>query len=494
MDVDFDLISLTLKVRKVVDALPQRSHIPDDVAVRWVEGIIKRDPERAVWHANRASGIGGSEIGELVLHASGQRPMYNTLEELSRQKLLLDFPSRSNIHMERGTDMEPLAEKTYWAITKHKSVLADPEIANAFAKGHPTYPWLVGNPDDVVDAPSLGRLITDFKVRSNLDSEEGMKLINACQLHWYGLIHEGQFGKLPDGYGLAELDIPTPLIDSLRGEDNPDFQAMAETIASVNKPGFGMQIRYFKHNPALANHMTRLAEQFWNKYVMTGQPFVTPKPEKPAEMSKQDESKIRGLLNDLVRFKIAENVSKMECDRVRSDIFELTDRYEMDVWPFEVPGLSAGYSSKFDINRAATALITKGIDRVTLAKPSDALDMDAVHITLENNGLLTDSLYKPTWDPRAVKSALKKLKIPVSDFNATNFRAGISTKRADQDTRHTLETSMGIHIQKFGQDEPSLSQQQNDGVSPDRSAPNGNIDILSQLDDDDDHNDSLRIG
>jgi len=54
------------------------------------------------------------------------------------------------------------------------------------------------------------------------------------------------------------------------------------------------------------------------------------------------------------------------------------------LWPFEVLGLSARYNSKFDINRAATALITKGVDRVSLTKPSDALDMNAVHITLEN--------------------------------------------------------------------------------------------------------------
>jgi hypothetical protein len=207
MAVDFDKIALKRRVRRIVDALPQRSVIPDEVAERWIDGIIDRDPDRAEWHARRAGGIGGSEIGELVLHASGQRTTYSTLEEISQQKLLLAFPSRATIHMARGTAMEPLADRTYHAISKHESILGSPEIAKAFRASHPKYPWLIGNPDDVVNAEKIGHIVTDFKVRSNLGADDPMKLVNACQLHWYGLIYEGSFGELPKAYCLAELEV-----------------------------------------------------------------------------------------------------------------------------------------------------------------------------------------------------------------------------------------------------------------------------------------------
>ncbi len=71
--MDLDLIRK--QVTAVVDSLPQRSQIPDSVAKRWIEGVLQIDPERAVWHAERARGIGGSEIGEILL-AHFNEPSY----------------------------------------------------------------------------------------------------------------------------------------------------------------------------------------------------------------------------------------------------------------------------------------------------------------------------------------------------------------------------------------------------------------------------------
>lgn len=490
MAVDFDKIKLRMNVRKVVDSLPQRRVIPDDVAERWIDGILARDPERAVWHAERARGIGGSEIGELVLHASGQPTTYNTLEEISRAKLLLDLPSNETIHMARGTAMEPLAQRTYWAISKHKSILDQPDIQSAFQSAHPKHRWLVGNPDEVVNAGRMGRLITDFKVRSNLNHEDDMKLINACQLHWYGLKYEGHFNKLPDGYGLAELDIPSELIDSLRAEDQPDFEGLAQTIASVNRPGFGMQIRYFKHNPALAEHMCRLADAFWNNHVLTGTPYLKPKPQKPDHFPEDMEKAIQDKLNNLVRFKIAEGVSKTESDRVRGELFAIAEQFELKEWPFEVAGLSAGYSKTFDTANAAARLMAAGVPKSDLTRPSETLDTEAALQTLKSHDLLDDSHFKPTWDGRAIKKALKEHGLLASDFEINRFRAAITTKKAEQDVRQQLEQSMGTHIQMFGRTQAPTATE---STAVEAHAANSGVDVLVDIDDTDEVAD-IRLG
>lgn len=487
---------ITQQVSEIVNALPQRGVIPDEVAERWIDGIVKQDPERAVWHAWRAYGIGGSEIGELVAQAVGLPATYNTLEEISKAKLLLTLPSRENIHMARGTAMEPLAERVYWAATGDKSILHKPEIANKFAQGHPQHQWLKGNPDDVANNQQFGRVITDFKVRSNLNPEEGYKLINICQLHWYGLIHEGRFGELPGAYGLAELDIPVELIDSLMEEENPDFDTLANTIASVNRPGFGIQTRYFKHNTDLAKNMVRLANNFWNKYVLSGTPYLNPKPEKPEDLSPEDESHIREDLNEFLRFKLAEGVSQKSAALHRDRAFKIAEKYELSEWPFEVPGLSAGYSKKFKLNDAADFLVAKGVPRDSLSKPSSKLDADAAIKVLKNNNLLHDSLFKPEWDTRAVKKNLKEHDVSPSQFEDLGFRAGISTKKADLETRETLEVAIQNHISNWGNE--TGQQEPSQAATPENPAHHAiTRDILGSSDndiDDDTELPELRLG
>ncbi|KXS55567.1 MAG: hypothetical protein AWU57_16 [Marinobacter sp. T13-3] len=487
MAVDFDKISLRLQVKRVVDALPQRKMIADETAERWIDGIIKRDPERAVWHAKRAGGLGGSEIGELVAVAAGLPTTYSTLEEISRQKLLLDFPMRENEHMARGTAMEPLAQKVYWKTSGDTSVLDDPDVAKAFEEGHPEHEWLVGNPDEVAECRRVGRVITDFKVRNNLDPEDGAKLVNVCQLHWYGVLYEGHFKEPPAGYKLGELDIPTQMIDSLMAEDNPDFDALAETIASVNRPGFGIQTRFMPHNPNLAAHMVRLGEQFWNTYVMTGTPYQSPRPSKPENLTKEDDATMREALNEFIRFKIAEGVSKQASTDYRQKAIEIGEKYELKEWPFEVPGLSAGYKKMFNANRAANYLIAKqGVSRADLQKPSDTLDTDAAMQVLKNNGLLDDSLFKPSWDTKSVKAALKQHGISATEFEEQTFRAGVSTKKADQPQRQQLEDAIKDHIAGWGKQQPADKA---DLTQPD--APDNLGDALNDMEDD---LNSIRLG
>lgn len=464
-EISPDQQTLYDEVACVIETLPQRSVISDSTVDHWIRGIIKRDPERAVWHAHRAAGIGGSEVGELLLTAMGKSNAYNTLEDLSRMKLLQQFPIPPTIHMLRGTAMEPLAQPVYHKLSNHKSLLETPEIKEAFSKPHPDYPFIIGNPDEVAQAGNKV-LVTDFKVRSNLDSEDAIKLINAAQVHWYGLLYEGYFKKLPDYYALAELDIPSKLIDDLMAQENPNFQALADNIAAVNGPGFGMQIRTFRHNPAIANNLVKLAREFWENHVLSGIPYQNPQPQKPAELTSNDEKSLNELQNEFLRFKLAGQVAKDKADEIRVEIDNIASKYQVKEWPFEVPGISAGYTERFDAKAAVSALMSKGVDKALLVKPTDVLDTEAAEVTLRNNDLLGEHVFKQGFDTRMIKASLKEAGLSASLFQNKTFRIGMSTKKVDTEIRDQLQDHMTVHISRFmadsKDDKPSLAGKSED--------------------------------
>jgi hypothetical protein len=162
--------------------------------------------------------------------------------------------------MRRGTAMEDLARRVFLKLTGHKSILDTEEVEQAFSKPHALFNHIGGNPDEVVDVAKM-RVIADFKVRNNLDEEKGVSVVNGAQLHWYGMIHESNLKKRPDGYCLAELDIPADMMDDLM--KNPPttdegWDRIANDVAAINRPGFGMKTQYFKHNEMLADNLVRL--------------------------------------------------------------------------------------------------------------------------------------------------------------------------------------------------------------------------------------------
>ena len=447
-------------VTKIIDSLPQRQFIADETAKRWVVEVIKLEADRAIWHAHRAKTIGGSEAGEFLLAAMGERPAYNSLDEIWRQKMLIDLPGRPNIYMRRGTAMEDLARRVFLKLTGHKSILDTEEVEQAFSKPHALFNHIGGNPDEVVDVAKM-RVIADFKVRNNLDEEKGVSVVNGAQLHWYGMIHESNLKKRPDGYCLAELDIPADMMDDLM--KNPPttdegWDRIANDVAAINRPGFGMKTQYFKHNEMLADNLVRLTKQWWDKYVMTGTPYAKPKPSLPKEMTDLDKKRVEEAQNRFTKHKIAETAAKENASDARREVDEIARKYEIKDWPFQSAGLSAGYSKTFDSEKAAAALISAGVDRKTLCTATDTPDTDRMIQTLKSNGLLGDSQFKVKWDDRAIKSALKEHKIDIAKFDGLNLRMGLSRKKEDLPVRELLEKKMSQHIDDFMNEPKDLQQ------------------------------------
>lgn len=456
-----DLDQTRAEMRRIVDALPQRCKIPDAVAERWISGVLDLDPERGIWHARRAGGIGGSEIGELLL-AHFKEPSYlNEPESIWRSKMLLELPSKENIYTARGTFLEPLVQHLNAACTGSHSLIGDPDIQRAIRAGHPTNKFIVGNPDDVTEKPGVGLIVPDFKVRSDLDWNSKLNIVNISQVHWYGLILVANLNRPIAHYSLAELDIPNTLANSLmqqlRSTSISDEQkrtlieTMSRQIQQVNLPGFGVRITSFDRSEDLERDLVTVARKFWTENVLGGQPFQRPGKSLRSDVPQDVRERVELLFNDSLKFKLAERVAAEKAKETLSAITGIMREYDLSSFPFEVPGMTHSQNMKLNLEAAGQALVAKGTPIEKLQKrASGKLNLERTEQVLESHGLLNDTVMTYEWDRTAIKKELKEAGIDESKFEALTARAGLSTRKADKEVISALTEDMEVHLKRFG--------------------------------------------
>lgn len=457
--MDLDLIRK--QVTAVVDSLPQRSQIPDSVAKRWIEGVLQIDPERAVWHAERARGIGGSEIGEILLAHFNEPSYLNDPEEIWRSKMLLDLPSQENIHMARGSRLEVLVDYLYEQCTGNRSILNTNEVQAALRKQHPAGAFIVGNPDQVTLNAKGQIVIPDFKVRSSLDWNAPLELVNICQVHWYGAILRNHLDTPIDHYALAELDIPNPLGNSImRKLESPDIsdadkmqfvKDMSLQIQNLNVPGFGIRITSFDRNEQLEADLIRVGKAFWEDHVLAGKPYVRPGTTLITDIPDEIIGRIQSLFNDVLRYKLAERVAKEKASETNKQITGLMKEYDLSSLPIKADGISHSQSKNLDLNLAAKALMAKGVEPEAIRKSATGkLDVERAEQTLNAHGLLGDAVYTYEWDRTAIKKALKEHPdLNMSDYEKLAVRAGLSTRKDDKPIIENLTENMEVHLKRF---------------------------------------------
>ncbi|MDU4254450.1 YqaJ viral recombinase family protein [Pseudomonas sp.] len=231
---------------------------------------------RAVWHALRLRGIGGSEMGAVIrgmndLKESG----FSTFNRVIEQKLMKRLPEYETVHMKRGTTLEHLARLAFffrYQAQQDKAALA------AVAKGatRPGYEWLVGNPDDFVQINGR-RFLADYKVPSSFDNEIAFDY--RVQLHHYAL--QGQMADVKiDGMILAKLDLApelaASLVERMPTMSEQDITELARTIAKTNLPGMRVVGFVVEKNRDMQLDILGCGATAWNDFVLAG--VVPPKP------------------------------------------------------------------------------------------------------------------------------------------------------------------------------------------------------------------------
>lgn len=203
--------SITAKVWQIIDALPQRAAILEADARSWVETVVGTYGEFAIWHATRAGGFGGSQIGALVRNHMGQRADHDqSAHDIVSGTLLRKIPDEPNGHMRRGIAME--SQHRRWFYEKHLARRDDAGF-KILSESNGPRPWMRYSPDDLVTMPAMDpahvgkmvRKLIDFKAPSNVDPSPSVAFQYVCQLHMGRLVCEHNGVKV-EGLLLSQFD------------------------------------------------------------------------------------------------------------------------------------------------------------------------------------------------------------------------------------------------------------------------------------------------
>lgn len=201
-----DTAEITRRVWEKIDALPQREQILDSDARIWVDGVVGNYGELAIWHATRAGGFGGSQIGALVKNFMGERADHEaSAHDIVAGALLRKLPDVPNGHMRRGIAMEPQHRR--WFHEKYGSIRDEAGFLT-LSKSVGPRAWMRYSPDELAMmsiSAFQGRILIDFKAPSEVEHESNVAFQYTCQLHMgrMVLVHN----NLPvDGLMLSQFD------------------------------------------------------------------------------------------------------------------------------------------------------------------------------------------------------------------------------------------------------------------------------------------------
>lgn len=274
---------------QVIEALPQAGVIPVERREKWVNRVVLIEGDRVLWHAKRLRGFGSSEIGTMVqgLRDPAQYFHFSSPRDVVAAKLMIDAPDGGSGDTRRGTAMEDVIRDMF---RKQCRGFGRDDIMEAMSRviiGD--HPWMVGNPDDVVQVGS-SIFLTDYKCprASTLERYQEDGSVNfdyACQLHHLSLIM---------------METPYPQIDD-------------RLLVSLDFNNWTLDIAKIDWDEELANDILKAGDMYWNEYVLKG--LLPPIPERNDFDITELPTEVVGLIKDCAKeLSLVEGIARVAKD------------------------------------------------------------------------------------------------------------------------------------------------------------------------------------
>lgn len=217
-----------------------------------LDAAEQEDYERAwkqcLWHMRRASGLGGSEIGTVVLNMSrGETGDFGSAHNIVKDKLLMTAPQIGEPAMRRGHHMEEYVRGIHHRSSGEVADENSLEALRGFRS--PKNPYIIGTPDDItlrVRKNKRERVLLDYKCPGPdvLDKykKSGVPFGYVAQLHHYLIVAKDA------GVKINALQL-VPF----------DYVGGADTL-----------IMPVDVDPALEEEIKSTAQMVWEEFVMLG--------------------------------------------------------------------------------------------------------------------------------------------------------------------------------------------------------------------------------
>lgn len=397
---------ITARVWSIIDALPQRAAIESADARAWVDDVVGRYGDLAAWHATRAGGFGGSQIGALVRNFSGQRADHEqSAHDIVAGALLRKTPDEPNGHMRRGIAMEDQHRR--WFYEKYGAV-RDERGFKLLSKGVGSRAWMRYSPDDLVLMAAPGqtqiqRYLIDFKAPSNVDAAEAVAFQYACQLHMGSRVCEHN-GISVDAMLLSQFDwagwqLKDDLVDQIEG--------LNELIESAG-------------------------DHYW-AYVLRG--------EVPPYVRKErigDEADLQKQLNEpalrLARLKAIVTALEKRVKLVEQEVKPVVEKLHFGTSKLQLSGIAYSAVAVLDEEQIRASLPEEVILSLPLkASSTKQYDGTKMAAAMREAGLDTKPFLLPgNFDPQAVYDALVLHDVDADSLYTEQIRSKVDTKLAEQ--------------------------------------------------------------
>lgn len=394
----------TGKVWAIINALPQREAIVEGDARHWVDHVVGEYAELATWHAIRAGGFGGSQIGALVRNHHGQRADHSSARDIVAGALLRKVPDEPNGQMRRGVDMEPYHRDCF---LKKFSAHRDEEGFKALSKGVGPRPWMRYSPDELCFMPAedgkLVRVLGDYKAPTQVDPRAEVSFQYGCQLHMGRMVAEH------NGVGVDRM--------VLSQFDWANWQTKEDFVEYV---------------PGLDELIVKAGDYFWD-YVLRGElpPYVFKKRVEQVPQVVQDlaEPAMR-----LARLKATVKALEKHVEVLERDVKPVLQTFRLGDTKLQIGGLTVTAVPKLDAEKAKAMLPEEVLAAIPLrANSTKQYDEDAMKRALKALNVDTKQFMKVgSLDANGLYEACVAHGVDADDMAAEQLRMAIDPKLQQQ--------------------------------------------------------------
>jgi hypothetical protein len=358
----------------IIDGHAHRGAIREADLRLWVREVVAAHGEAATWHAVRAGGFGGSEIGVLVRNHSGARADHQaSAHDIVEGKLLRRMPLEDSGPLRRGRDNE--ARHAQWFCAKY-GAQRDQESFTELSSGVGLRPWMRYSPDELalipVDQPNpalggqrLARWLVDYKAPTVVDDSDEVKFQYACQLH-QGAIICAKMGIHLDGLMLSQFDWAA----------------------------WQLKDDHVPYDPELSRMILQAGDHYWD-YVLKGEVpayVVRPRFEGEADLRKAWETQA----NQIARLKAMQSAIEDMLEPVEQALRTHLESFRMSGARCTVGDLSISAASKVDLQGVIDAMPEQ--------------EGEALLSGLTKKGSST------TFDAKAMEAHLRSMGVPMKQF------------------------------------------------------------------------------